>query len=325
MKVLVTGNLPEALIDRIKAKHEVLVHRQDRPMAREAILAQVGDRHGLLSMITDAVDKELMAHAPHLKIVANFGVGYNNVDLAEATRRGILVTNTPDVLTDATADLTMALLLAVGRRVVEGDRHTREGRFRFWAPFHFLGHDISGKTLGIIGMGRIGAAVARRAAGFGMRLLYHNRNRLAPEAELALGVSYAEKQALLQESDFVSLHTPLTPETRHMIGAGELASMKAGAFLINTARGPVVDERALLEALRSRLIAGAGLDVYENEPELTPGLTELPNVVLLPHAGSATVETRNRMAALATENLLAGLEGRLPPACVNCEQSKSRR
>ena len=174
-------------------------------------------------------------------------------------------------------------------------------------------------------MGRIGAAVARRAAGFGMRLLYHNRNRLAPEAELALGVSYAEKQALLQESDFVSLHTPLTPETRHMIGAGELASMKAGAFLINTARGPVVDERALLEALRSRLIAGAGLDVYENEPELTPGLTELPNVVLLPHAGSATVETRNRMAALATENLLAGLEGRLPPACVNCEQSKSRR
>jgi glyoxylate reductase len=322
MNVLVTGNLPKEVIARIAEQHCVEIHAQDQPMPREAMLARVGDKQGLLSMITDAVDGELLDLAPGLRIVANFGVGYNNIDVAAAAQRGIMVTNTPDVLTDATADLTWALLLAVGRRLVEADRHTRDGRFRFWAPFHFLGHEITGKTLGIIGMGRIGAAVARRAAGFNMRVIYHNRKRLAPEKERALGVHSADLQSLLRASDFVTLHVPLTPETHHLIDAEALAAMKTGAFLINTSRGPVVDESALLNALRQGGIAGAGLDVYEHEPALTPGLVELNNVVLLPHAGSATVETRNRMATLAAENLLAALDGRVPPNCVNCNLMK---
>jgi len=317
---MVTGRLPDAVIAKIRARHTVRMHSLDRPMAHEDIMAGIGDQQGLLSMITDTVDQELLKCAPKLKIVANFGVGYNNIDVAAATRQGIMVTNTPDVLTDATADLTMALLLAAARRVVEGDRHTRQGRFRFWAPFYFLGHEITGKTLGIIGMGRIGAAVARRAAGFNMRVLYHNRNPLAPEKERMLGIHYVDLKTLLQESDFVSLHTPLTSATRHIIGPHELALMKSSAFLINTARGPVVDEQALLDALQQGRIAGAGLDVYENEPALTPGLDQLDNVVLLPHMGSATEETRHRMAQTAADNLLTGLEGRIPPHCVNCKE-----
>jgi glyoxylate reductase len=322
MNVLVTGNLPDSLIARIESEHRVQVHRQDRPMERRVILESIGDKQGLLSMITDAVDSELLDRAPGLNVVANFGVGYNNIDVPAATRRGIMVTNTPGVLTDATADLTMALMLSVARRVVEGDRRTREGRFRFWAPFNFLGYGITGKTLGIIGMGRIGRAVAQRAAGFDMRVLYHNRNPLAVEAERTLRVQYVDLKTLLQEADFVSLHTPLTPETRHIIGSRELAWMKKDAFLINTARGPVVDEHALLAALEQGRIAGAGLDVYENEPTLTPGLVRLDNVVLLPHVGSATVETRYRMAAMAVDNLLAALQGRIPPNCLNCESLK---
>jgi len=317
MNVLVAGNLPDTEIDRIEKEHRVQVHRQDRPMERRAILESIGDKQGLLSMITDTVDSDLLDRAPGLKIVANFGVGYNNIDVPAATRRGIMVTNTPGVLTDATADLTMALVLAVARRVVEGDRYTRQGRFRFWAPFHFLGHEITGKTLGIVGMGRIGRAVARRAAGFDMRVLYHSRNPLAEEEERKLSVHYAGLKTLLQEADFISLHTPLTPQTRHLIGSRELDWMKSDAFLINTARGAVVDEQALVEALKQRRIGGAGLDVYENEPRLTPGLECLDNVVLLPHVGSATVETRRRMAAMAVDNLLAGLQGRIPPNCLN--------
>jgi glyoxylate reductase len=317
MNVLVTGNLPDTEIDRIEKEHRAQVHRQDCPMERRAILESIGDKQGLLSMITDTVDSDLLDCAPELKIVANFGVGYNNIDVPAATRRGIMVTNTPGVLTDATADLTMALVLTVARRVVEGDRYTRQGRFRFWAPFHFLGHEITGKTLGIVGMGRIGRAVARRAAGFDMRVLYHSRNPLAEEEERKLSVHYAGLKTLLQEADFISLHTPLTPRTRHLIGSRELDWMKSDAFLINTARGAVVDEQALVEALKQRRIGGAGLDVYENEPRLTPGLECLDNVVLLPHVGSATVETRRRMAAMAVDNLLAGMQGRIPPNCLN--------
>ena len=317
MNVLVTGNLPDAQIDRIEKAHRVQAHRRDCPMERRAVLDSIGDKQGLLSMITDTVDSELLDHAPELKIIANFGVGYNNIDVPSATRRGILVTNTPGVLTDTTADLTMALILAAARRVVEGDRRTRLGRFQFWAPFHFLGREITGKTLGIVGMGRIGRAVARRAAGFNMRGLYHNRHHLDAEEEQVLQVQYVDLKTLLQEADFITLHTPLTPQTRHLIGSRELAWMKSDAFLINTARGAVVDEHALLEALEQGRIGGAGLDVYENEPAVTPGLERLDNVVLLPHVGSATVETRRRMAAMAVDNLLAGLEGRMPPNCVN--------
>lgn len=319
MNVLVTGNLPDDIIAPLKERHNVMIHSQDRPMERPAILSAVKEKQGLLCMITDAVDRELLDRAPQLKMVANFGVGFNNIDVAAASERGIWVSNTPGVLTDATADLTMALILALGRRLVEGDRHTREGRFQFWAPFHFLGHDISGKTLGIVGLGRIGEAVARRAASFNMTVIYHNRHPLDAEQETRLGVRYSELDALLQQADFITLHVPFTRAAHHLVGARELGLMKPSAYLINTARGPVVDEQALLQALQNKQLAGAGLDVYEKEPELTAGLELLPSVVLLPHVGSATVETRRRMAAMAVENLMAGLEGRLPPNCLNPE------
>ena len=319
MKVLVTGNLPDDIVLPLRDRFRITLHRQDRPMDRKELLSAVRGKHGLLCMITDQVDTELLDLAPDLKMVANFGVGFNNIDVAAATARGIPVSNTPGVLTDATADLALALILAVGRRVVEGDTYTRQGRFKFWAPFHFLGHEITGKTLGLIGMGRIGAAVARRAAGFDMPVLYHNRNRLPKEEEVALGARYVDLDTLLEQSDFVSLHVPLTSETRHLIGAKELKQMKPGAYLVNTARGPVVDESALLEALEQKRIAGAGLDVYEHEPELTPGLVQLTKVTLLPHMGSATEKTRRRMGAMAVENLIEGLEGRRPPNCVNPE------
>jgi glyoxylate reductase len=306
-------------MDPLREKYEVEAHAEDRPMERQQLLSRIGDRDGLLCMITDAVDEELLGRAPRLKMIANMGVGYNHIDIAAATRRGIPVSNTPGVLTDATADLAFTLILAVARRVVEGDRRVREGKFKLWAPFLFLGREVSGKTLGIVGFGRIGRAVARRAAGFGMRVLYHNRSRLTPAEERESPAEYADLNTLLAQADFVSLHVPLSGETRHLIGAAELSRMKPTAYLINTARGPVVDEVALLATLQRGMIAGAGLDVYENEPALTPGLADLPNVVLLPHVGSATLETRTAMAAMAARNLIAGLDGQRPPNLVNPE------
>jgi glyoxylate reductase len=325
MKVLITNRFPEDVVRRISDLHEVSSHFEDAPMDRHQLSDRVASCHGLLCMIADTVDRSILEQAPDLKIVANYGVGYNNIDVKAASQRGILVTNTPGVLTNATADLAMALILAMGRRVVEGDRLVRQGRFRYWAPFHFLGCEISGKTLGIIGLGRIGRAVARRASGFEMPVVYYNRHRLDPDQEQALGVTYLPLEQLLAQADIVSLHVPLTPETHHLIGARELEGMKTGAYLINTARGPVVDEKALLAALQNKKIAGAGLDVYEDEPNLTPGLVDLDNVVLLPHVGSATFETRHRMAVMAVDNLLAGLAGQKPPNCVNPEiLTKSR-
>lgn len=318
-KILVTGNLPAEVMDPLREKYEVEAHAEDRPMERQQLLSRIGDRDGLLCMITDAVDEELLGRAPRLKMIANMGVGYNHIDVGAATRRGIPVSNTPGVLTDATADLAFTLILAVARRVVEGDRRVREGEFKLWAPFLFLGREVSGKTLGIVGFGRIGRAVARRARGFDMPVLYHSRSRLTPAEERESPAEYADLNALLAQADFVSLHVPLSKETRHLIGATELSRMKPTACLINTARGPVVDEKALLAALQRGMIAGAGLDVYENEPALTPGLADLPNVVLLPHVGSATLETRTAMAAMAARNLIAGLGGQRPPNLVNPE------
>jgi glyoxylate reductase len=289
---------------------------------RDILLGSISDKDGLLCMITDTIDEELLQKAPHLKMIANYGVGFNNIDLEAATRRSIWVSNTPGVLTDATADTTFALILAVARRVVEGDRITREGKFRFWAPFHFLGRQVSGKMLGIIGMGRIGQAVARRAAGFNMHVIYQSRRRIDSEEERVLGATFVDMDTLISTSDFISLHVPLTGETRHIMNRQAFEKMKSSAYLINTSRGPIVDERALFEALKAGRIAGAGLDVYEHEPELTPGLTELSNVVLLPHVGSGTIETRTRMAYLAVENLLAGLRGEIPPNCLNCQVKK---
>jgi glyoxylate reductase len=316
-KILVSGHIEETVLRRLDDACSMLCNREDRPMDRERVLEAVADREGFLSMITDRVDAELMDRAPRLRVVANMAVGYNNVDVEAASARGILVTNTPGVVTEPTADLTFALLLAVGR--------PRAGEFRWWAPRLFLSTDISGKTLGIVGLGRIGKAVAERARGFRMRILYFNRRRLEPAEERSLGVTYREFGALLGESDFVSLHVPLTDETRHLINRETLSQMKPTAFLLNVSRGPVVDERALVEALRQRKLAGAGLDVYENEPALEPGLAELDHVVLLPHVGSATIDVRARMAEMAAGNLLAALKGDVPPNLVNPDALKRRR
>ncbi len=324
-RVLLTGRIPDEVMAVLTEACTVEANREDRPMERARVLDLIKDKDGLLSMITDSVDGELMDRAPRLRMIANMAVGYNNIDVKAATARGIPVSNTPGVLTDATAELAFALILATARRIVDMDRLTRRGEFRYWAPMLFLGTEVTGKTLGIVGLGRIGKAVARRARGFDMRIIYHNRERTGSAEERELQAEYADLKRLLRESDFVSLHIPLTGETKHLIGENELALMKPTAFLINTSRGPVVDEQALVKVLRERKIGGAGLDVYENEPALTPGLTELENVTLLPHVGSGTLETRTRMASLAVENLLAGLRGDVPPNILNTEVLKNRR
>lgn len=324
-RILVTGRLPEVIMAELEKVFLVDANVEDKPLERQRLLHGIKDKDGLISMITDNVDEEVLDKASHLKMIAHFGVGYNNIDIKAATRRGIAVSNTPGVLTDATAELAFALILAVARRVVECDKATREGRFRYWAPMLFLGREVTGKTLGIIGLGEIGKAVARRAKGFKMRILYNNRSRIDASEEKGLMAEYADLQRLLVESDFVSLHVPLTSETRHLIGKKEFFLMKPTAYLINTSRGPVVDEQALFEALLNRKISGAGLDVYENEPALTPGLMKLPNVVLLPHTGSGTLETRIKMASMAADNLIAGLSGKIPPNLVNPEVLQNRR
>jgi len=321
-RILITGNLPENVILPLKEKYEMEMNQEDRPMDRQELLLRVKDKQGLLPMLSDSINEEVLNCAPHLKMIANFGVGYNNIDVRLATARGIMVSNTPGVLTDATAELAFTLMLSVSRRLVEGDRMVREGRFKFWAPMLFLGREVTGKTLGIIGMGKIGKAIAVRARAFDMRILYHNRKRINSKEEENMRVKYVDLKTLLKESDFVSLNVPLTEETKHLIGKNELSLMKSTAFLINTSRGQVIDEKALVEVLRARKIGGAGLDVYENEPSLTPGLTELDNVILLPHVGSGTLETRIKIGTLAVENLIAGLEGRTPPNFVNPEVLK---
>lgn len=324
-KILVSGHLTEDILSLLAKDCDVRANEEDRPMGRAELLDAVAGVDGMLAMITDGVDPELMDRAPRLRVVSNMAVGYNNIDVAAATARGIVVTNTPGILTEATAELAFALILASARRVVDLDRRTRAGEWTCWAPLLFLSREVSGKMLGIVGLGRIGRAVARRAKAFGMEVLYHNRVRLEAAEEQDLGVVYAEKDELLGKADFVSLHVPLSDETRHFIGRRELGIMKPTSYLVNTSRGPVVDEGALVEALREKRIEGAGLDVYENEPVLAPGLTSLDNVVLMPHVGSATVETRMKMARMAAENLLAGLRGERPAHVVNPEVLPRRR
>lgn len=317
--VYVTRRIPQPGLDILTENcSSVEVNPDDRVLSRQELLAAVRGRDAILCLLTDTVDAAVLDAARGCKIFANYAVGYNNIDLAAATERGIAVTNTPGVLTDATADLTWALLFAAARRVAEGDRFTRTGRFKAWSPMLFLGADISGRTLGIVGAGRIGTAVALRARGFRMRVLYFDKNQ-NEALEQAVGAERVELDDLLRQADFVSVHVDLNPTTRHLIGRRELALMKPTACLVNASRGPVVDEAALVESLRAGEIAGAGLDVYENEPELAPGLTELPNVVLLPHLGSATIGTRARMATLAATNLVAMVRGERPPNIVNPE------
>jgi glyoxylate reductase len=324
-KILITGRIPDDVLRGLKQRFEVEVNLEDRPMARERVLRAIADKEGFISLVGDSIDIELLDHATRLRMIAQMAVGYDNVDVAAATARGIPVSNTPDVLTDATADLTFALILALSRRIVELDGRVRRGEFKFWAPMLFLGREVTGKTLGVVGFGRIGQAVAQRAKGFRMRVLYNDPRKVDPVLERELNAEPVDLRCLLSEADFVCIHVSLSEETRHLIGQAELALMKPKAYLINVARGPAVDEKALVEALRAGRIAGAGLDVYENEPALAPGLVELENVVLLPHVGSATLETRVKMASLAAENLRAGLEGRVPPNLINPEVLTRRR
>ena len=317
--MLISRSLPEDAVVRARARAEVDVNEADAPLPRNELIRRLQGRQGLVCMISEAVDEELLAACPDLKVASNVAVGFNNIDVAAATRHGVMVTNTPDVLTETTADFAWTLLMAIARRVVEADRYVRDGKFDEWKNMLLLGGDIHGKTLGIVGFGRIGRAMARRAQGFGMRVFYQDAVAADPATERELRASRTDIATLLKESDFVTLHTPLLPETRHLINAQSLKTMKKTAYIINASRGPVVDEAALAQALKEGWIAGAGIDVFEEEPTVHPGLLGLPNAVLAPHIGSASWETRLQMANLAVDNCLAVLEGRTPPTPVNAE------
>jgi len=295
---------------------QVQVNPHDRPLNRDELMAGVRDADGLIAMLTDRIDGPLLDAAVKLKGVANHAVGFNNVDLEAANRRHIPISNTPDVLTDATADMTWALLLATARRLGEGERLARSGRWQGWHPLQLLGCELAGSTLAVIGAGRIGTAVVRRSQGFGMEVLYVDSRR-CESLEADYGAQRIDLAEALTRADFVSLHVPLNDETHHLLGAEQFKLMKATAILLNTSRGPVVDEAALIEALQNGIIGAAGLDVYEREPEIPPQLRQLDNVVLLPHLGSATVLTRDRMALTAVDNMLAMLRGARPPNLVN--------
>lgn len=318
--VFVTRRIPDEALDILRTACEVHTwDHEEEPVPHDELVRQLQVADGALVVGPHRIDGPLMDAAPRCRIYANMAVGYDNIDVAEATRRGVMVTNTPGVLTETTADLAFALLLAAARRLYEGQRTIVEGRWKGWSPMFMTGQDVYGATLGIVGAGRIGQAVARRARGFDMRILYHNR-RPNPAFEAQVGAEYRPLDDLLREADFVVLLVPLTPETRGLIGARELALMKPTAVLVNAARGPVVNEGALYEALRTGRIWAAGLDVFDREP-VAPDhpLLSLPNVTAVPHIGSATVRTRTRMAVLAAENLLAGVTGRRPSNLVNPE------
>lgn len=326
MRVLMTQLVPEPAIEKLRAENGAggvvdINPDPDLIWSKQELVSRLkdGNYNALYCMLTNKIDGEVLDAAPGLKVVANMAVGYNNIDVDEATRRGVAVTNTPGVLTDTTADFAWTLLMSAARRVVEADRFLRAGRFHGWGPLMMVGQDVHGKTLGIVGFGRIGRAVAKRATGFDMQVLYYDRTPADPDTEKALNARAVSLDELLRESDYVSLHTDYNPETHHLIGAPELASMKQTAYLINTARGPIVDEAALADALKSRRIAGAALDVFEKEPQVNPEMLKLDNAVLVPHIASASLETRTAMALMAADNIIAALAGRVPPNCVNPE------
>lgn len=315
-EVLVTRSLPEEGIAVLEKNARLTVWEEDRPIPREDLLELLPGKDGVVCLLNERMDREALDTGSDLKVVANYAVGYDNIDVEYATGKGIPVLNTPGVLTEATADLAFALLLAAARRIGESERYVRQGRFESWGPKLMLGKDVWGATLGVVGAGKIGSAVLRRGRGFGMKLLYHSRSR-KPEVERELGARYVTLKELLRGSDFVSLNCPLTEETRHLIGDAELGMMKEDSVLINTARGPVVDEEALYRALRDGSLMAAGLDVFEEEPRIYPPLLDLENVVLVPHIGSSTTTTRRKMAEMVSEGVLKVLAGGVPDNVVN--------
>lgn len=317
-KILVSRAIFPEVIERLGTDFDVDYHDRDSALPPDQLAARLADKDGAITLLSDRIDAAALAGAKRLKAVCNVAVGYNNFDLAAITQAGVMATNTPGVLNDTTADTAWALLLATARRIVGADKWVRAGQWTGW-KFHddWYGNDVHHATLGILGMGRIGQAVARRASGFDMRVIYHNRNRLGPEQEA--GASWVSMADLLGQSDFLVLMLPYSPAVHHIIGAAEIARMKPTAHLINIARGGIVDDGALIEALRQRRIAGAGMDVFENEPALDPRFFALDNVVLTPHIGSSTRATRLAMASLAADNLVAALSGRRPPNLLNPE------
>jgi glyoxylate reductase len=318
-KVFVSRMIPQEGLDIVLAACDAEVNADDKSLSQAELIDRVKGKEGLLCLLTDDISDAVLGASPQLKVVANVAVGYDNIDIPAASQRKIIVTNTPGVLDDTTADFTWCLLLASARRLAEAERYTRAGKYTGWGIMLLCGEDLFGKTIGICGLGRIGRGVAKRARGFEMRILYTDAVRAPTEVERELGAQFREKETLFREADFVTLHVPLLPETHHYVSVKELKLMKKTAHLINASRGPVVDEVALVQALRERWIAGAGLDVYEHEPHMAPGLRELDNVTLAPHIASASVETRMKMAVMAATNLVEGLQGRRPPHIINPE------
>jgi lactate dehydrogenase-like 2-hydroxyacid dehydrogenase len=319
--VYITRPLPVQVLDLLR-EYNVEMKNEDQALTKDELLAKIKDRDAVL-VVSNVIDEEICrAVKSKCKIFANYGVGYNNIDVESATQQGIYVTNTPDVVTDATADLAWTLLLATARRMVECDTFVRSGQ-KGWSPMNLIGAQVTGKTLGIVGGGRIGQAVARRAQGFKMNVIYTDVQNI-PAFEAAIDGKFVDKETLLKSADFISVHVPLLPSTRHLFGADEFKLMKKTAILINTARGPIIDEKALVEALREGQFAGAGLDVFEQEPDLMDGLSELPNVVLSPHVGTSTTETRIEMVVVCARNIIAAISGKIPPNCLNPQALSGR-
>lgn len=319
-RIFVTRRIPQEGLEILKRCCQVEVSDYDGVIPRSLLLEKVKDTDGLLVLLTDMIDKKvIVAAGKKLRVISNYAVGYNNIDVVEATKRGIMVTNTPGVLTETTADLAWALLMCIGRRIVEGDKLVRAGKFRGWEPMLLLGTDIHESTLGLIGFGRIGQAMARRAKGFNLKVIYYDREPVPPIIEKELGASYVSFDELLRKSDFISVHVPLTEETFHLIGQEEFSMMKKESYLINTARGPIIDEKALVKALKGGVIRGAALDVFENEPAIEQELMNMDNVVIVPHIGSASYRTRTKMAIMAAKNLISALKGERPEFLVNPE------
>jgi len=320
--VYITRMIPQETIDELKKLHDVEVNELDRALTREELLKAVKGRDAIISLLTDTIDGDVLDSAgPQCKIVANYAVGFNNFDLKAATERGVVMTNTPGVLDDATATHAWALLLTTARRISESERYVRDGKWEGWAPMAFIGQDVDGKTLGVAGLGRIGKKFAKKGIAFDMDIIYTNEHRdLAFEKEF--NARFVDKETLLKESDYLSLHLPLLADTKHYIGENELGKMKPTAILINAARGPLIDEKALVQALKNKVIFAAGLDVFEDEPKLAPGLAELENAVIVPHIASATIQTRLAMGKIAINNVISVLNCEAPQTCINPEVLK---